>query len=299
MVKGKTFIFSGLLAALALGWCASARGEGSGDRSVRGVFSILTYNVAGLPEPLSGSRPAKYTRRISERINAFDLVVTQEDFWYHRDLVSAAEFPLMAPGNRAGTLGDGLSRFSRFPMTEVRHEAWQTCFGWLGHASDCLTKKGFAWADHELAPGVWLAVYDLHLDAGGAPGDQEARARQMEQLMAALRRSSAGRAVIVAGDWNLSGHWPLDLEVLERILKEEGLTDVCRALGCPEERVDRILFRSGGGLELIPRRYTVEVERFQNEDGEQLSDHEAVSAVFEWRYGGREDAGEGLGDARE
>jgi hypothetical protein len=289
----KGFLQTGFLTLIAVALTAPASsGKSSGpalDRknsagAEQGVFSILTYNVAGLPEPFSGSRPAKYSQLISPRLNDFDIVLTQEDFWYHRDLVSASKFPFVAKRSRAGTLGDGLSRFSQFPMSEVQHEAWRACSGKFRRGSDCMTEKGFAWAGHELAPGIWLDVYDLHMDAGRDPGDQEARAAEMDQLIAAIRRRSAGRALIVAGDWNLYCRRPRDRAVLQKLLDEEYLTDVCRALNCGEERVDRILFRSSAELELIPRNYRVEVERFKNEQGGQLSDHQAVSAVFAWKY---------------
>lgn len=247
-----------------------------------GRFSALTYNVAGLPQGISQSHPLWFQKRISPRLNAFDLVLVQEDFFYHRDLVSKAEHPHISPPGKGGLAGDGLARFSRFPLDPVEHVAWETCHGTWGHSNDCLTKKGFSFGGLELAPGLSIDVYNLHMDAGGSEGDQEARSRQMDQLIAFMEARSAGRAVIMGGDFNLKATRERDLKILDRLLDEQGLADACRTLACPEERIDRILFRGDERLRLTPISYQVELEKFKNPWGGQLSDHEAVSVVFEW-----------------
>ena len=271
-----------IVMALAAGasWSGAGEKDAAGARS--GRFSLLTYNVAGLPEPLSGSEPVRNTPLISPRLNAFDIVVTQEDFWYGKKLRRDSDHPYYAPRGRSLTLGDGLSRFSRLPFAEVVREDWKSCHGYLNHGSDCMTAKGFAYAAHELAPGVFLDIYDLHMDAGHEAGDLEARTEEVDQLLAALRARSAGKAVIVAGDWNLSSNRPRDLENLDRMLAAENLGDACLTLHCGVERVDRILFRESDSLKLRVVDYQVETERFADEAGRQLSDHHAVSAVFEW-----------------
>ncbi len=273
-------VFSGL--------AISSLGAHSKDDSQEraGNFSILTYNVAGLPEGISSSHPIKNTSMISPRLNAFDIVLVQEDFSYHKKLRSKAEHPYISGPGTDGILGDGLGRFSNFSMTEVEHVAWEECYGTLGYANDCLTPKGFSSATHEIAPGVFMDIYNLHMDAGSSPGDRAARAVQMDQLIAAIRKKSAGKAVIVAGDWNLSGTREKDLALLDKLLTGEQLTDSCRSLSCGEERIDRILFRGNDSIKLKAVVYKVELDRFTNKKGKPLSDHDAVSVVFEWEYTG-------------
>jgi hypothetical protein len=251
-----------------------------------GRFAVLTYNVAGLPEPLSSSRPLFYTSKISPLLNAFDMVVAQEDFHYHADLKSKAEHPYISARSRQGVLGDGLSRFSVFPFAGVEHVAWERCYGSLGYANDCLTPKGFSMAAHQIAPGVKIDIYNLHMDAGGSKGDVDARDAQMDQLIAFMAERSPGRAVIIGGDWNLSGKRERDLEILDKIIAGEGLTDSCRALSCGKERIDRILFRGNDSITLKPVAYQVESKRFTTRHGLPLSDHKAVSVVFEWERAG-------------
>jgi hypothetical protein len=54
---------------LLLGLCLAIPGS-----SQAGTFSVLTYNVAGLPLGFSSSSPEVNTVQISPRLNAFDLV---------------------------------------------------------------------------------------------------------------------------------------------------------------------------------------------------------------------------------
>src|ERR1041384_3377513 len=48
-----------------------------------GTFSVLSYNVAGLPEGLSSGNPRVNTPIIGQRIRPYDVVHVQEDFNYH------------------------------------------------------------------------------------------------------------------------------------------------------------------------------------------------------------------------
>ena len=50
------------------------------DGTASGTFLMLTYNVAVLPDSLSSSHPSEYTPQISPLLNAYDVVVVQEDF---------------------------------------------------------------------------------------------------------------------------------------------------------------------------------------------------------------------------
>ena len=65
-----------ILVGLLLGAC------GNQEEAVvqSGSFTALTYNVAGLPEGISGSNPETNMQMISPLLNAYDLVLIQEDF---------------------------------------------------------------------------------------------------------------------------------------------------------------------------------------------------------------------------
>ena len=126
-----------------------------------------------------------------------------------------------------------------------------------------------------------MDVYNLHMDAGDAEDDQLARSEQVDQLIERILDYSDGRAVIVAGDTNLNIDRELDEIALQRLMAETGLQDVCRYLECGVESIDRILFRSGAGIDIAPISWWIP-EEFVDDNGDDLSDHKPVAAEFEW-----------------
>ncbi len=116
------------------------------------------------------------------------------------------------------------------PFSAFSREAWRDCNGFVGDANDCPTAKGFAYARHELADGVEVDIYNLHFDAGRDPGDAAARRSQVGQLLEAFEARSAGRALLVAGDFNMKEDDEADLA---QLLSDSGLIDACRSTACP------------------------------------------------------------------
>lgn len=263
-----TFIL--VVASIALAALAASAQERAGSS---GTLRVLTYNVAGLPEGISRSRPSRNIPMMSPLLDAYDLVLVQEDFAYQAELRSGVTLPHCSPSSTQ-SIGDGLSRFSRHPFREHERRPWTRCNGILDEGCDCLAPKGFSVAAHEIAPGISVDVYNLHMDAGRTPRDAAARAHQVEQLLSAMVERSGDRAVVVAGDTNM---WRADAESLERLLVGGDLVDACRTLGCGRPNsVDRILYRSSPALRLEARRYWIARE-FVDERGRPLSDHLAVA----------------------
>ena len=260
----------------------SAGAAGSGGASSSGSFSVLTYNVAGLPQGISGGNPTVNTPLISPLLNPFDLVYVQEDFSFHAALVSAVTHPhLSLPLSTGGALGDGLNRLARFPFSNFTREAWQVCHGTFDSGSDCLTKKGFSVGSHQLADGVSVDVYNLHMDAGhNSQEDYKARQAQVQQLLAAIQKRSVGLPVIVAGDTNLKDSQD---EVMLQVLLDgagvEGRLPRPRLRGACPHRSHH-----------VPRQrhahaHAEELARglnFVDGAAKPLSDHEAVAVDFDW-----------------
>lgn len=255
-----------------------------GEPTPAGGFLFLTYNVAGLPDAISGSTPSVNHPQISPLLNAYDLVVVQEDFYYDELLSADAEHPYQSGITDDWEFlrpGDGLARFSTLPFAKHTRVPWNVCFGIAQHANDCLTDKGFSYAA-TLVGGVRVDVYILHMDAANANGDQLARRIQMKQLIATIESQSAGHALIVAGDTNLNLNNPADAETLDLLMSSTGLQDVCRYVGCSDDgRIDRVLFRDGEHIDLEPVRYWIPPE-FIDDEGQDLSDHEPVAVEFQW-----------------
>jgi hypothetical protein len=252
-----------------------------------GEFLALTYNVAGLPEGLSKSDPVRNTPLISPKLNAYDLVLVQEDFTYHDLLIAAVDHPHRSTTKvpEARLTGDGLNRLSRSPFSEFARHQWRTCFGGLDSGSDCLAEKGLSVATHTLLEGIQIDIYNLHMDAGGGDEDRAARADQAEQLLEVMAVRSAGRAVIVAGDTNLRPSRDGDAQILERVRSGAELTDACTAISCSDpDRIDRFLFRSTPEVTVEVLGWSEETS-FVDDAGGALSDHSAIAVRFGYRGG--------------
>ena len=72
-----------LILALPLAAFACAPGEPEPELQ-SGSFTMLTYNVAGLPDGLNDDQnPEVNIPQMAPHLNPYDLVVVQEDFSYH------------------------------------------------------------------------------------------------------------------------------------------------------------------------------------------------------------------------
>jgi endonuclease/exonuclease/phosphatase (EEP) superfamily protein YafD len=300
---------------LLLGLLAFASGcSDSPSSAPSGEFTALAYNVAGLPQEVSQENPEEHIPLISPLINAYDLVLTQEDFdwWqpeldeldfanYHTRLRAQTDFPYQSeahPGPEAVGLdwrtvrptlfvGDGLGLLSRFPFDELRRVPWGSC---ATAAADCLAMKGFAMARVELTPSVTVDVYNLHAEAGGEPDDNRARADGFDQLAAYIQRNSKNHAVILGGDTNLHTEPESDdaddredARVWREFLQRTNLVDVCVFLECADNtRIDKFAFRSASALALEPLSWQFLAEMFVDAARESLSDHDPL--LVEWRW---------------
>jgi len=271
---------------------SGSAGESSGSSTgeprppVSGELEVLSYNVAGLPQGISSSDPENNIPQMSVLLNAFGLVLAQEDFWYHDLLLADVEHPYLSdpfPADPAKMgIGDGLNRMSQTPFAELTREQWYDCNGMLDCANDCLARKGWSFARHTLSEGVEVDVYNLHMEAGGCPEDLVIRAQSALNLAESIAELSDGRALIVAGDFNLRATDPEDVVPLANIVDGAGLTDVCDAVDCGDQRIDHIMIRSGETVVLEPMSWWIPEEFVDARTDEPLSDHLPVAAVIGW-----------------
>jgi hypothetical protein len=295
---------------------------GGGSEPRRGSFSVLTYNVAGLPQEISTVNPREHIPLISPLLDAYDIVLTQEDFdwWmpiidelgldfvhYHERLQAEAththrlprhpgpEAAGIDPAGRPLLVGDGNGIMSRLPFTGNTRVAWPGCFGGPdtndGGAGDCLAMKGFAMVTLTLPNDAEVDLYTFHGEAGGTAEDQRLQAEDYVLLADHIATHSAGRAVIIGGDTNLhiepghpDGSDGADARIWAEFLDRTGLTDACTATRCDDNAsIDKIAFRSGERVKLTATDHAMPRERFRAPDGEDLSDHPPVVVTFEWK----------------
>ncbi|HXH15419.1 MAG TPA: sphingomyelin phosphodiesterase [Sphingomonas sp.] len=231
----KRYLAAGVAALVLVGAPATAKaGGGAGGRDL----SLMTYNVHGLPWPITDDRSADLAA-IGARLKAMRstgkqpaIVVLQEAFvadakaigrtaGYRYAAFGPAE-QASAPvphaddgfvddgsrlvGERLGKHVDsGLAIFSDYPILAVRRMAYPVCAGY-----DCLANKG-AVAALIAVPGIAtpIVVVDTHLNSNGASGAASPRAiyayrRQLDLLAKFIGSLGAGnRPILVAGDFNV------------------------------------------------------------------------------------------------
>ncbi|GIF01408.1 jacalin-like lectin [Paractinoplanes rishiriensis] len=267
-----------------------------------GTFTVLTYNVAGLPEGLSSAPTprAPATTAIGQRLAPFDLVAVQEDFNYHANLYAADNHPHRTPTSGGAGIGSGLNTLSDLPydVDDFERVRWNSC---QFDSGDCLTPKGFTFMRVRLAEGVYADFYNLHANAGTSAGDLTSRADNLNQLTAFIRSHSAGNAVVVMGDTNT--RFTRTGDTIAAFAAANGLTDawvqlerggVAPAIGSPAltcdesavtdgcEVVDKVLYRSNRQVTLTATAYHNEDAGFRTADGLRLSDHYPISVGFTW-----------------
>ncbi|MEJ3749717.1 jacalin-like lectin [Actinomycetes bacterium KLBMP 9797] len=268
-----------------------------------GTFSVLSYNIAGLPEPLSSAPTDRETATtaIGQRLGPYDLVHVQEDFNYHARLYAADAHPHRTPTSGGAGIGSGLNTLSSHPYDEDDFERarWNSC---QFDSGDCLTPKGFTFLRVRLAEGVYVDTYNLHTNAGTSAGDLASRADNLNQLTAFIQTHSAGNAVIVMGDTNT--RYTRTGDTIASFVATNGLTDAwvrlvrggvapapgTEALVCDPaavtdscEVVDKILYRSSRFVSLDATYYHNENAGFlEDGTGLMLSDHYPIAARFSW-----------------
>ncbi|WP_327699744.1 jacalin-like lectin [Streptomyces sp. NBC_00459] len=270
-----------------------------------GSFSVLTYNVAGLPEAISSAPTPREssTTTIGQRIAPYDIVNVQEDFNYHATLYAAdtAHAYRTATSGGAG-IGSGLNTLSKIAYDEDDFErvGWNSCTYGSG---DCLTPKGFTFMRERLAEGVYVDFYNLHTNAGTNADDLVARADNLSQLSDFIATHSAGNAVVVMGDTNT--RYTRSGDTIAEFAAANGLTDAwvqlirggtpptkgSDALVCDQtgttvpntcEVVDKILYRGSKLVSLNATSYNNEHAKFLTDAGLMLSDHDPLTAGFTW-----------------
>lgn len=264
-----------------------------------GTFSVLSYDISGMPFPLSGAVYPRITStvEIGSRINGFDVVNVQEDIGYHPFLIAAAQFPdQTAPSvpTWAWPVGapfsDGLNSLSAYYIESLDRQSWTT-------RPELLNPGGFTYSRQHIPGGSSVDVYNVDAAAGSLAG------AEIEQLSAFIQQNSIGRAVIVTGDF---GQWYSDPgQTLTAFATANGLTDAwveveyggitptdasrcAYADGC--EQPDKIFYRDAAPLvladpatspiQLQALTYANEGLNFLNADGQDLSAHRPVSVTF-------------------
>ena len=254
-----------------------------------GTFSVLSYNVHGLPDLLTNTAKPGVDRmtQISPLLNAYDLVGLQEVFTpeNHEAVLAQIDHGFVetfnTPLKEDRAYGAGLEILaSTGSHLESESLYYDTCYGTIDGSGDCLASKGVQLVTLDLGDAP-LTFINTHHEAGGGVEDEDARERQVMQVIEALEALPSDRAVLYVGDFNLRESDPADVALLDAYAAA-GLRNLCHELGCDEpERIDRIHLRDSDVITLTGLTWKVATE-FIDEDGADLSDHHAIAGTLEW-----------------
>jgi endonuclease/exonuclease/phosphatase (EEP) superfamily protein YafD len=162
---------------------------------------------------------------------------------------------------------------------DVDRGVYGSCHRWFGSRGDCWANKGWLRVGIQPESGVQVDLYTTHLDSGPGKSSQRVRRRQLRRLADAIERLSPGRAVIVAGDLNLSTKRPLDEVSMREFRERLGLvkSGVASELAIWHRR-DCILYRDGPATRIELESAGTAREFVRGE--RPLSDHAALYARF-------------------
>lgn len=274
-----------------------------------GDFNALAFNVAGLPGFLNdnGVPGDKDTNtKLMGSVMAqhgFDIIQVQEDFNYHDELYETDNHPHRSEHSGGAGFGSGLNTLSNFPFSTYQRVKWKDCHGIFDSANDCLTPKGFTFARHQVAPGVEVDSYNVHMDAGSKDGDFKARKGNFNQLAEFIGANSANNPVLIFGDFNSRYTKEKDsiralTQTMQPPMKDVWVQLVLGgtepAIGAPAnecpnpqpsgqtgcEIIDKVLYRSSAKVELTPTGFDYIASWFFQPDGSIVSDHNPVLANF-------------------
>ncbi|RSM09100.1 hypothetical protein CDV31_007867 [Fusarium ambrosium] len=264
-------------------------------------FSLLTYNVAGLPEiinengikdkKLSASFIGQYIREQS-----YDVVHLQEDFHLHDVILNNDNHTFHTASSGKVVEGDGLNTLSHYNASHFDRYTWKEC---AVNGGDCLTPKGFTHMISNVG-GFEVDLYNLHADAGNEWPDRLARREGLDQLLRHIKKHTKDRPVILAGDFN--DRWTCSKRGIDK-LTEAGFTDAWVKLHhnntIPEpngksnncahppknnscEVVDKVFYRSGKSVTLDAYKFNYDSDIFVMKDNSQPSDHSPLRVDFSW-----------------
>lgn len=185
--------------------------------SQKGQVSILTLNVAGLPDFLtSQDYPKERMYGISHYANAYDVVAYQEDFYYSAALDRHSRFANSERATKWNSWGlvwpwlrkSGLTVQSPWKFSEEKFQAFTDCKGYLKNGNDCWVPKGVLCARTTLPSSVIMDVCITHFDAGGGDEVWRSQASEYMEFVQNLwqRRQSDPYLLVELGDYNMRPH---------------------------------------------------------------------------------------------
>lgn len=197
-------------------------------------FTVASLNVDGMPKSLSlagqeiklnpDAKEEAGGTAIGKRLltSGFDVVGVSEDFNYHSNIMNEVG-SVYGDMTHRGILSvdnanllnffsqrplfttDGLELIYKKGILTPSNEAfvkWNDHYGYTDNGADGLINKGYRYYLITLADGTEIDLYTMHMDAESSAEDNAARAKQLTQLVTAIKATNNKRPIIIIGDSN-------------------------------------------------------------------------------------------------
>lgn len=267
------------------------------------TFSLLTFNVFGVPAPGTSAR----LRTLARHLDAEDLTVVclqevQANPYRKLLMQSTRTYDYAAFEPFIHAPKGGLLTLSRAPLLSSTFTLYRERGLWYTPAlADWILHKGLLVTRYRLY-GQPIVVINTHLTAnymgnwGRGNAYAEHEHRQLMQLAEVVCAQSLDAIVIVAGDFNVPrGTW-----LYESFLQQTRLTDplegsheptLRKRTGIPDRyfgAIDYVLFRSPPlpGCRFESRRRFQEPVELSNGRDDHLSDHIGIEFRMSWQPAG-------------
>ena len=240
-----------------------------------------------------------------------DIIGIQEDFNYHKELTDKLHDKYICGTYSGGfdisRIFTSLEILSHFPLPRFKADginiiskkginisnenivSWKKSYGYIDHANDLLTHKGFRFYTVTTEDNIDIDIYILHMDADfyhpencpDVSKDIEARKEQINQLLSYIVdrfENKTNNPVIIMGDTNSYDKYEWDVKnisyFIDNINSIPGLK--CKE-AIPENYndCDRIFFINND-----KSKYKLELNTCCFDKEICLSDHKPLTAVF-------------------
>lgn len=232
-----------------------------------------------------------------------DIAVLQEDFNYHRELMLVLEeeyndsthtgkidFSNIKWFPRPRFKADGLNLIYKKKSINTFSEdiiKWNKSYGYISHANDLLTTKGFRFYNAIIDNLYLIKIYILHMDADfynsdspNIKGDLEARKSQFKQIVNHIKKEyNKHSPMLIIGDTNSYDKYEWDKNNIETNLIHEinhisGLT-IKEAVPTNHSDCDKIFYindeKASFNIELKECHFDMDIN---------YSDHKPLIATF-------------------
>lgn len=171
---------------------------------------VLTYNVQMLPL-LAKWKGKKMNSLLSRDFLEFDIICLQENFlirspifkWIgsHHEMIGFSSAHSPYPSSIKKIVSGGLSIYTRYEIVNTNFHPFRQAM-----QMDKLSEKGILYAKISYGPGLFMHVFNTHLQAGNTERASQIRKNQLQDIDKFIRQHTRNDRfpIMLSGDFNES-----------------------------------------------------------------------------------------------